>query len=54
LAVGYFVIIICSISFVIWQDFVIVWKNTPCAVGPVTLLWLAYRIGGVQQCCQMV
>jgi len=28
----YFVNIISNILFVIWQDFVIVWQNTPCTV----------------------
>jgi len=28
----YFVDIIINILFVIWQDFVIVWQNTPCTV----------------------
>jgi len=54
LAVGYFVIIICNILLEIWQDFEIVWQNKPCTVAPVTLLWLAYRVGGVEHCCQMV
>jgi len=28
----YYVNIICNIFFVIWQDFVIVWKNTQCTI----------------------
>jgi len=28
----YFVYILYNILFVIWQDFVIVWQNTPCTV----------------------
>jgi len=28
----YFDKIICNILFEIWQDFVIVWQNTPCTV----------------------
>jgi len=30
--VQYFVNIISNILFVIWQDFAIVWQNTPCTV----------------------
>jgi len=44
----------CQLLFVIWQDFVIVWQNTVHRAQSVTLLWLAYRIGVVEQCCQVV
>jgi len=43
---------ILSVLFVIWQDFVIFGRIH--SVQSVTLLWLAYRIGVVEQCCQMV
>jgi len=38
--------------FVIWQDFVMFGRihRAKC----VTMLWLAYRIGVVEQSCQMV
>jgi len=47
----YFVYILYNILFVIWQDFVIVWQNTPCTVQwcsreTVTLetaTWLKFR-----------
>jgi len=50
----YFVNILCNILVVVWQVFVIVWQNTPCTVCHPAMAWLAYRIGVVEQCCQMV
>jgi len=49
----YFVVIISNILglFVIWQDFVIFGRIH--RAQSVTLLWIAYRIGVVEQCCQM-
>jgi len=42
--------------FVIWQwifqDFVIVWQKKHREQS-VTQIWIAYRIGVVEQCCQM-
>jgi len=48
----YFVNIICNLLFVIWQDFVMF--DRIHRAQSVTLLWLAYRIGVVEMCCQMV
>jgi len=45
---------IFAISFAIWQDFVNVCQNTYTMHNLVTVLGLAYRIGVVEQCCQMV
>jgi len=46
--------VFCQLLFVSWKDFVIVWQNTVHLAQSVTLLWLAYRIGVVEQCCQVV
>jgi len=37
-----FVNIISNISFVIWQDFVIVWQNKPCTVCHPTVACLPH------------
>jgi len=47
----YFVDIISYILSVIWRDSHL-FGRLRCAQS-VTLLWLAYRIGVVEQCCQM-
>ena len=47
-----FVSTICNILFVLWQDFVMFGRIH--RAQSVTLLWLAYRIGVVEQCCQML
>jgi len=47
-----FVNIICNIQFVVWQDFVTFGRIH--RAQSLTLLWLAYRVGVVEQCCQMV
>jgi len=49
---SFFVNIICNIQFAIWQDFVTFGRIH--RAQSVTLLWLAYGIGVVEQCCQMV
>jgi len=38
----YFVDIITNILFVIWQDCVIVWQNTPCTVCYPAMVCLPY------------
>jgi len=44
--------VFCQLLFVIWQDFAIVWQNTPCTVCHPTMACLPH--GVVEQCCQVV
>jgi len=46
-----FVIIISNILYVIWQDFVIVWQNTPCTSPCCGLLTALVLLNSVARWC---